>query len=317
MKKLFIIVFLFSIAAWPQGPRQAPKHSAPPPQETSEMNSQSEPVKTIQTLTPNAGEGELILEGKYGFGTIETNSTPSVSLDVSGGGAGVSYFYGLDQNNSIGLSTRYSSIEESTSILGTNVKFKVKGFDNIVLGYKGNFNLGFPTLYVAGAISIPAEKDKTDYDKSEATVSKGQVLVPLSVGLVMPFSQLKFGGIATYQFAAQGTGEVIDSGTSFTGDTKGGDSYKLQFFGELENDIHPNFELEYLHQYARHFEGDGVTADDAGQETVTATFSLRLTATPTFELIPNLSYATLLHKSDLGYSKYDLYTFGLNARILF
>ncbi len=274
---------------------------------------------TYQTLTPSTGQSEFKLGLGYRSTSVEYDS--GTKIDSTGPTVPISYYYGFGDNQSLGAELTYSSLNQDYKGTSPSASAKISGLGDIFLGYKGNFDIGAPTLFIRGGMKVPPEKMKANFDTGDSNNSSGQLSVLGSAGLAMPVSMLNIGAIATYQANQDGDGEIVASGLTYSGKVKGGSSYTMTIYGEIPNAYHPNLSVIYGRSFTSNFtvttNTGSASISSSGTEMISTAFALRFDLTPGFELTPILAYSTPLNKDKMNASKYNDFIAGVEGRMLF
>ncbi|MDG0816371.1 hypothetical protein [Bdellovibrio svalbardensis] len=270
---------------------------------------------TYQTLTPHEGQSDFRLG--VGYRSVNAETKSGGKTDATGPSIPVTYYYGLTENHSLGGEISYSSLNQDYKDSTTSLNAKSYGMEDVFFGYKGNFEVGTPTLFIRGGLKIPPEKSRRNWDNNESNTSTGQMAFIGSLGMTSAFSTFNVGFLGLYSANQNGDGEVTSSGKTYSGKITGGSSYQFSAYGEIQNIYHPNVSLDYARSFTSTFTSDSgmVGTTLTGNELIRGTFSLRYEMTPGFEIVPVLAYTTILKKDD--FSKYNYFLTGVEARLVF
>ncbi|MBO9665298.1 MAG: hypothetical protein J7501_00605 [Bdellovibrio sp.] len=274
-----------------------------------------------QNLNPAASQNEVNGTLDLIFVSAETES--GIETNATGASIGAEYFYGLTDTQAIGFGLQALSSKSKSELGNISSTIKTSGLQSILLGYKGNFDLGTPTLFVRGALNLTPDKEKVSIDTSgdkDNNAASGQNALLVQVGLVFPEQAVDWGFSGSYQMNQEGKYSETDdlNDTSDSGKIKHGNKYSLSAFTEFKNDFHPNVDLTYLHMYSSQSVSDnGGTTTSSGSELLTLTGSLRVAVNQYVELLPHVALATMLNKDKLNIDKYNGVLLGLTGRFLF
>ncbi|HWU44722.1 MAG TPA: hypothetical protein VN132_14820 [Bdellovibrio sp.] len=272
-------------------------------------------TETFQNLTPQQGQLDLRVGAIYNnvttqnkFGTTATSDGSQIPMSV---------IYGIYGSHAVEVDFSYTSL--TSKGISTSEQ---KGFDNIFVGYRGNWDLDPVTIFVKTGFEIPPEKASQSVqfnNDSSSNSSTGQLSYSIMTGILTTTSFAKLGVLAEYQTNRDGDMDYSPSpGTTFSGKIQGGDAYGFGAFGEIDNSFHPNVMVAYTRHMSSDFLFNGIaTSWSNGYETMSAQGTMRFLVTPNIEIIPELAYMTLLNQSDMNLSKYDSFYAGLSARFVF
>jgi hypothetical protein len=279
-------------------------------------------VSTVQqTLTPAASQNEI--NGTLGLLAGHINYDNGAEVNAAGVLLSGSYFYGLTENQAIGGGFAYNSTTTHQKYQNYSADSDAKGLNNVSFLYKGNFELGYPTLFVQGALNVAPQaesKDKTNGD-TETNASSGSNSLQATVGLVFPIEIANLGVSTNYLFKAQGKYKDTDesNNSTETGKKEGGDRYEISVFGELNNAVHPNLTLTYgrtLITKSTSDDGSSISRS-SGSEDILLRGSVRFTLNSHVELLPYMSLGTILDKSKHDIDDFTVFETGVTGRFLF
>ncbi len=282
-------------------------------------------VTTVQqNLMPAAQQNEINGTLMYTGGTIKQNDTTktNASLVALNG----TYYFGLTDTQAIGVGTGYTVGHTETKFGTTTVNGDTKGVNDLAVLYKGNFDLGFPTLFVQGGFHLSPEDDKstqTSTNNYEYTASNGRNYLQATVGMVFPYEIMNWGFSGTYTKRFEGTYNSVDNtdhSNDYSAKMKEGDGYLLSAFAELNNVVHPNLSLIYRRTYSTEYNysyGSTSRMGGSGSDVITIQGSVRFILNPNIELLPFLGLAFLTDKSKSDVDEYTVAQTGVTGRFLF
>ncbi|QDK37262.1 hypothetical protein [Bdellovibrio sp. NC01] len=276
-------------------------------------------IKTSANLSPDAGQMEFLAAAAYASSSVKFSDTGAKS-DLTGYVLPVGFYYGVNQNDSFGLTLGYISTETKSAQAGfSDTTSKNKGFNDAKIGYKGNYDFMGATFFSSAGTSIPLEKSKVDEVTMERNPSEGRLVPFIEAGLVFPVQSYSLGFGGSYNMALEGNRDyVINSTTTVNVTVKDGSQMSLYVFGEIESDYHPYLKVLYNRYYTEHFEYNGITGTSSSPyATISAEASLRFNMNPNFEIWPTLAYTTVMDKSDMNVSSYDQFIGGVSIRALY
>src|SRR5438445_3782399 len=152
---------------------------------------------TYQTLTPEIGQSEIKLG--VGYRSLTAKGNNGIKVESKGPSIPASFYYGLTENHSLGVEVAYSSADQETSTSTASAKTKSFGMNEVFVGYKGNIDVGEPTIFLKAGADIPPEKKKENWDNGESNSSSGQLAFVGSIGFTAPVSNYNLGVIGQYK----------------------------------------------------------------------------------------------------------------------
>ncbi|WP_415061810.1 hypothetical protein [Bdellovibrio sp.] len=270
---------------------------------------------TQKNLAPSAGQSEI----QFGTGYVSSSLTATMATaNTSGYEVATSYVYGLSNEHSLGLGVGYGSAESKYDyIMAPDVTFKKQGLSDLLLAYQGNFDLSGFTFFTHVGAHIPTEKYKIDSDKNEQNLSSGRVSPLIGLGIIVPSSVADVGARLKYKLPQDGDAERVSSGLSKQGTISGGNELTLALFAEIQNAFHPNFEVSYMTVSSSTAKFSDSTITYLEQKLLSLDAAFRIEIAPGFEVLPVLTYSTLLNKSDLNIDSYNTFAGNLRGRFTF
>lgn len=274
-------------------------------------------TETEQTLTPRAQQFEVRAGGTYEYISADSSTQTMTSNGFIIPG---SFFYGINDNNAIGMELGYQSrTAEYNPTVGADFKMKTKGMMRLKFQYKGNFDIGAGTMFLNGSFNVPPEKATLDGATGDRSVSTGQMGISGAIGYIVPVSKINLGGILGYDMNFEGDGTYTSTlNQSFTMKSKGGNAIRLQIFGEIENAFNPNISLNYTStEEIKYTYNVNSEATYSKTDRLEVRGSLRFIATENVDIIPHAAYATMLNKSDFNADKWNEFLIGGDIRLVF
>lgn len=271
-------------------------------------------VKTNSNLSPEAGQSEFAIGAAYMGGSAASSAT-NQSADITGYLVPISYFYGVNANDSFGISLGYNSQE--TKISNSTTKLNRKGFTDAELAYKGNYDFMGATFYSKAGSSIPLVQQTSNWDTGEDNFGEGRFIPFLEAALVFPVQSFALGVSGRYNVGLEGNKDITLSGSTENYTAKGGGGYEVAVFGEIENSFHPNLSLKYVRAYDTQYTRTNTQLTYTKPTVYSIEASMRFNLTGSMEVLPSLQYITPVDKSSGSYSKYDIFAGGATLRALF
>ncbi|WP_413291684.1 hypothetical protein ACLSU7_09710 [Bdellovibrio sp. HCB185ZH] len=277
-------------------------------------------VTTIQqNLMPAVSQNEFNAGIVLVTGKGETDS--SVDVERSGVLMAGSYYYGIAENQALGLDMGITSLNDKMDDGTDTVDLKTIGLNDINFRYKANFDLGMPTLYLSAGFNLsPGEKtfDTTTTDP-EFNSASGQNALAVHSGMIFPSSVLNYGFSVGYTNRLDGKYKRKSNSSPATADLKGGSSMTVSTFVESTNSLHTNVSLNYSRAYSSYAqESDGVNIYSSSPiEMMQLLGSMRIAINEHIELMPGIAYQTYLNKDEINLKSYNELDFGFNARFVF
>lgn len=270
-------------------------------------------TETNQTVLPMGGQFDLSVGAIYGTITSKAEGYSSSTLTETH--VPISFQYGFADKQAVGVDLGYSSYSTTGS--------DSKGLNNMFVGYRGNIDMGAPTLFVKTGLNVPLEKQKKEANANgdmTANSSTGQLGIDVLAGLNATTTFAKFGGAIEYVANQEGDQEYKTGGNTYSGKIKDGSTLGLAVWAEVDNAYHPNLQISMNRQYTRHVTYDDVastTLTSTGYDTASVQANLRWAMATNVELMPVAAYTTLLNKSDLHVDQFDGFSIGCGLRTLF
>lgn len=274
-------------------------------------------TKVEQNISPNAGQNYITAGAVYRSGYQDYTDTTD-STTTTGFAAAAEYFYGVNENTALGVQLGYGSIEEKTkSSLTGNKTATMKGMTDLSLKYIGNFDAGAGTFFIFGGFDVPLEKFKINSDARELNQSSGRITPKLGIGFVAPFSTVALGARFKAEFPMEGDVEITNLGITRSGKITEGNSFRIGTFLEIENSVHPNFELSYTSQDEIKLKINGGTGSLPSSKVLEFGYQMRIETTEGFHLLTMAAYRTRLDKSDRDIDTYHDFFVGIAGRFIF
>lgn len=283
-------------------------------------------TETMQTLMPLEGQSELTpvmsaIDINYNFDSATS------SAKGSGTQAQLKYYYGLADNLALGMELEFMSLKiDSSYFNGTSVvetSSTSSGISDIVLKYKGNYDLSVVNLYwgLGGAFAPEVSKDKSlangDFETNATT---GQNAYLVSAAVVAPVSSIKLGASVDYKDRLEGKVErESSSGVVTKYNRVGGASLDTRAFIEFDQYAHLNVAVADLRKW------DSLSKNEAGTSVITSSgydllgieVSARFNLATNFEVIPQLNYYQFQNISGTGIENAGYVFLGTSARWIF
>lgn len=283
-------------------------------------------TETTQTLMPLEGQSELTpMVSAVGFNYRFDEATSSASGRASQ--TQMKYYYGFADNLALGIELGFVSSKFSSSFFnGTSIvdtSSTTTGMSDIVLKYKGNYDLSVVNLYwgVGASYSPGAAKYKSLANgDSEFSTATGQNAYLVSAAVVAPISNMKFGASVEYTDRLEGKEERESSLGVVTEYTKtGGAGLETKGFIEFDQLAHLNFALADLRKWGSrsvNATGTSNTTSD-GYNLLGVEVSARFNVATNFEIIPQLNYYQFQNLSGTLIKGADEAFLGTSARWIF
>jgi|GEM_PF-2232847 len=151
-----------------------------------------------QNLTPGAGQNEIQIGAPYTYASYSNSSATATATGYMGA---ATYSYSFSENHSLAVGVGYGSLKTKIDpALGADIETTRQGVSDVLVGYRGNFDVGGPTLFTNLGVYIPAEKAKMD-DGGRTNLASGAVSPLVELGVVVPTSGLLLGGSVKAQIA--------------------------------------------------------------------------------------------------------------------
>lgn len=277
---------------------------------------------TQQNLMPAASQNEI--NAHLGLAFAHFESKTNTEADAVGALVEGTYYYGLSATQAIGVGTYFSSSTSEQKYSGGSTDTSTsKGLRAISLLYKGNFDLGYPTLFVQGGLNLtPGERtteNKSNGD-SESNSANGSNQLVATVGMIFPTEAVNSGFSVSYIMNAEGKyKDTSSSGVVTKGKSEGGNESSISAFAELNNSVHPNLALTYTRGLTRKDTPDSGTGSTTtyGLERIALQGSVRFVLNSNIELLPYMNMASLLDGSRYDIDQYTVFTTGVIGRFLF
>ncbi|WP_413559793.1 hypothetical protein [Bdellovibrio sp. HCB209] len=269
-----------------------------------------------QNLIPEAQKSEFIVWGQ--LQSVAGRSSANADLTGGGLGLGLSYYYGFMENNAIGLSTKAFAGKNTSKSDTTETDTTTKGLQSLNLSYKGNFEIGAPTLFVELGYSVPDGDFKikeTDSNSYEMSYSRGQKGLYGQLGFVVPVDTLKLGASVGYFKRYDGKIEMEEEdGTKASSDTKAANSMLASVFTEIEGDIHLNLSANYQKDEEMTW---GTSGTFRGLEMLSIAGGMRSSINESTEIIGSADLGVLLNASHNNMKSYAQVNLYLGIRLTF
>jgi hypothetical protein len=281
---------------------------------------------TTQTLMPVAGQSELT-PTLNAIGMSFNYDAALSSAKGQGTQTTVKYYYGLTDGHALGAELGFVSMKiESSYFTGFSTVESTStssGMSDVLLKYKGNYDLTVATLYWGLGYSISPEVSKyksKSNNESESNVASGQSAVVVSLAAVAPVSNIKMGASVDYTGKQEGKAEEESSTGVVTKYTKtGGAGLQTRAFVEFDQLAHLNVALTDIRTWSSRSvsESGASTSSSTGSDLLGLEFSARFNVATNLDVIPQFNYYQYQNMENTGIKDAGVAFLGASARWVF